>query len=184
MAQKITPQQAAEIRKLTRRANRRIERAAPGQKTYLESIVQRTAGGSLKFSAATKGLTFEQAAAKLEKLDRFLGTMSSTRKGWDWMKKEIVHKANQTLGRQGYDLTDEELSEILIQVDADNKREFYRAINLVTAKKVDIDKEELNADEIAEAIAQRASFQQALKAALEANPEINAKVIRSRSRRK
>lgn len=183
MAQ-ITPQQVAEIKKLTRRANRRIERATGGQEAYLKSIVQRVTGGSSKFSAATKGLSFEQAAAKLEKLDRFLGTMSSTRKGWDWIRKEIVHKANQTLGQQGYDLTDEELAEILIQVDADNKREFYRAINLVTAKKVDIDKEELYPDEIAEAVAQKASFQQALKAALEANPEINSKVIRSRSKRK
>lgn len=183
MAQ-ITAQQAAEIRKLTRRANRRIERAVGGQKTYLESIMQRATGGSPKFSAATKGLTYEQAAAKLEKLDRFLGTMSSTRKGWDWIKQEIVHKSNQTLKQQGYDLTDEELAEILIQVDSENKREFYKAINLVTARKVQIDKEELNPDEIAEAIAEKVSFQQALKAALEANPDINAKAIRARSRRK
>ena len=45
MAQ-ITSQQAADIKKLTKRANRRIERAVGGQKTYLESVVQRATGGS------------------------------------------------------------------------------------------------------------------------------------------
>ena len=43
----ITPQQAAEIRKLTRRANRRIERAVGGQKSYLESVVRKSTGAEL-----------------------------------------------------------------------------------------------------------------------------------------
>lgn len=154
----VTKDQTALIRRLTRRANRRIERAKGGQKTYLESIV---AGG--KFSAATKGMTQQQAAAQIRRLERFLNRMSTTRLGWDWIHKEIVHKAAQTLGRQGYTITDEELAEILIQVDASDKTEYYRVINIVEAKKRTDPEWEGTAANIRSAIEETISAQQAFE---------------------
>lgn len=154
----VTKDQTALIRRLTRRANRRIERAKGGQKTYLESIVS---GG--KFSAATKGMTQQQAAAQIRKLEKFLSRMSTTRVGWDWIRKEIVHKAAQTLSRQGYTITDEELAEILIQVDASDKTEYYRVINIVEAKKRTDPEWEGTAANIRSAIEETISAQQAFE---------------------
>lgn len=133
---KITRAQIQEIRTLTRRANRRIERATGGQRRTLEYYA-RTNGKPGKFSAATKGMTAQQAQAQIEKLNRFLGAMSTTKVGWEWIKKEIVHKSAKTLGGMGYDLTDEELSDILMQLDDASNEEFYRAVNLVQAEKVE-----------------------------------------------
>lgn len=133
---KITRAQIQEIRTLTRRANRRIERATGGQRRTLEYYA-RTNGKPGKFSAATKGMTAQQAQAQIEKLNRFLGAMSTTKIGWEWIKKEIVHKSAKTLGGMGYDLTDEELSDILMQLDDASNEEFYRAVNLVQAEKVE-----------------------------------------------
>lgn len=153
----VTKDQTALIRRLTRRANRRIERAKGGQKAYLESIVS---GG--KFSAATKGMSQQQAAAQIRKLEKFLNRMSTTRVGWDWIRKEIVHKAAQTLSKQGYSITDDELAEILMQIDASDKTEYYRVINIVEAKKNEDPGWKGTAANIQAAIEEKISAQQAL----------------------
>ena len=163
----VTKQQMQAIRTLTRRANRRLERAGAGQRAALEYYVERTTGAK-KFSAAAAGLTFEQAAAKLKDLERFLGARSTTIRGWREIKRENVRKANETLGGMGYDLTDQELAEILEQIDSGDKREFYRAVNLVQAAKEADDDWTPSSANIAQAIAEKATAQQALQRALEA----------------
>ena len=120
----MTKEQQSQIKLLTRRANRRLERRA------LEYYI-----GKEKFSAASKGFTYTEAQAQIEKLNRFLAGSTSTRKGWDALKARQVSKANKEWGRMGYDLTDEELANVLIQVDTDNHQEYYRAVNLVQAAK-------------------------------------------------
>ena len=163
----ITPQQAAAIKKLVRRANRRIERASGGQKSALEYMVMKTTGKQ-KFSASTKGLTFEQAAMKLKQLDKFLGAETTTISGWKKVKAENVSRAVDTLNAQNYEITDEEFEEILEQVDTKNKQEFYRAINLVSAAKAQAGEDWTGSKgQIAEAIAEKVSFQQALQRAIE-----------------
>jgi hypothetical protein len=164
----ITPMQAAEIRKLTRRANRRLERASEGQRSALEHYVKQSAGAE-KFSAATKGLSYEQAAAKLKALDKFLGGKSTTKRGWEEIKSENVRKANDTLSGMGYDLTDQELAELLEQIDTKDRKEFYKAVNLVAAAKEEAGEDWTgSSQQIAEAIAEKVSFQQAFQKALEA----------------
>lgn len=155
------------IRQLTRRANRRIERATGGQRRYLESLVK---GG--KFSAATKGLTATQQRAMINKLERFLGAMSTTKVGWDWIRMDIVHRTAETLSGyenekyRGYTLTDEELAEILIQINDADKTEFYRVINLVeVARQSDTWKG--TAEQIAEVIRQKIDDQTAFAMAKE-----------------
>ncbi len=164
----ITREQIKEIRTLTRRANRRIERATPGQRRALEYYIKKYTG-TTKFSAATKGLTGEAAAKKLADLNRFLAGESSTRKGWDRIKRENVKHANETLKDQDYNLTDEELAEILEQVDTKNRNDYYRAVNLVEAAKEKAGKKwEGSDEEITAAIIQKVSYQKALKMAIRA----------------
>lgn len=149
---KITQEQKSEIRKLTRTANRRIERATEGQRNYLESVVRRTTGtGANRFSSAYKGLTERQAAAKIRQLRQFLyeedpetgeiiNKISTTRAGWNKMKAEMMASIQAKTGKtwrnvKGYHITDEELAIILEQKDIKDTKEFYRAVNLVEAQK-------------------------------------------------
>lgn len=170
-----TQQQKAAIKKLTRRANRRIERASGGQKSALQYQVKKSTGQE-KFSAATKGLSYEEAALKLKQLDKFLGAKTTTISGWKEAKAQNVAKATETLGGQGYDLSDEEFSEILEQVDSKNKQDFYAAINKVQAVKSESgDLWEGSSDQISNAISEKMTAQQALERAISARPEIGAR---------
>ena len=164
----ITKEQKEKIRTLTRRANRRIERSTGGQRTYLEWQVKR-ATGQEKFSAAYKGMTERQAAAQISKLEKFLGAKTTTKTGWRRAKAQSIRKANENLTGQGYNLTDEELADILEQLDSDSTADFYRAVNLVEAAKEEAgDDWDPTADNIAEIIEERASAQEALERALKA----------------
>jgi len=159
----ITKDQIQDIKTLVRRANRRIERSKGGQRRYLESVVARVTGGQEKFSAAYKGLSETAAAHKIAQLNRFLGAISTTIVGWDIIKMEIVHKARLTLDKENYNLTDEELADILMQIDGKSSEDYYRAINLVQAAKEKDPGREFNYDEIADIIAQKDSAEDALK---------------------
>ena len=170
---KMTKEQQSEIKLLTRRANRRIERASAGQRKAMEYYI-----GSDKFSAASKGFSYEQAQAQIEKLNKFLAGRSTTKTGWKEVKQANVSKANKTLGKMGYDLTDEELAEILIQIDSSNTESFYRSINLVQAAKYEAELEgdiwKGTSDQISEAIAQKMEASEALEAALRGREAIKA----------
>ena len=170
---KMTKEQQSEIKLLTRRANRRIERASAGQRKAMEYYI-----GSDKFSAASKGFSYEQAQAQIEKLNKFLAGRSTTKTGWKEVKQANVSKANKTLRKMGYDLTDEELAEILIQIDSSNTESFYRSINLVQAVKYEAELEgdiwKGTSDQISEAIAQKMEASEALEAALQGRKAIKA----------
>lgn len=167
MAQ-ITKGQIKEIRLLTRRANRRLERAGYGQWSALVYYAERMTG-SQKFSAATKGLSYEEAQKKIEDLSKFLESKISTISGWKEVKAQAVSKTRETLTDMGYDLTDEELAEILIQIGDADRREFYRAINLVQAAKTEAgDEWTPSVKQISSAIMEGVSAFEALKRALKA----------------
>lgn len=168
MAKKITDFQKTEIARLTRLANRRLERATGGQKSYLEYAVKKATGAE-KFSAATKGLTFTQAQAKLHELYKFIDYKGSTKAGWEELKQISVERANETLSDMGYDLTDEELADILKQLDNNKRSEFYRAVNLVeAAKQAAGDTWEGSTEQIAAAINEKVEGDIALERALRA----------------
>lgn len=164
----ITDLQRAMIQTLTRRANRRLERATPGQRSALEWFVRKETGGLDKFSAASAGLTFVEARRKIAALERFLAAKTTTRAGWEEVKAESVEKAGKTLGLMGYHLTDEELAALLKQIDTKNKADFYDALDKVEAAKAGNKNWEGTSDQIAEALKEKISSQQALKQALKA----------------
>lgn len=164
---KITREQIQEIRTLTRRANRRIERATGGQKRALQHYAR-----GAKFSAATRGMSVQQGQAQIEKLKRFLGSSSTTIRGWERIKRENVRKANKTLKNMEYNLTDEELADILEQLEDSSPTNFYRAVNLVEAAKQEAgDDWEGTEEQIQEAIMEKATAQQALEEALSARKQ-------------
>lgn len=165
MAEKsITKQQQAAIRSMTRTANRRLERATEGQRRALEKYV-----GAEKFSAKTKGMTYQQAAQQLKALERFLAAKSTTRRGWEELKKRSIANANKTLTNQGYNLTDTELADILEQIEDGSKQDFYRAVNLVSAAKYEAGEEWAGTEgQITAALETKASYQEALLKALDA----------------
>ena len=167
MKTKITPLQAAMIKTLTRRANRRLERASAGQRRALEYYINKETGGAGKFSAATSGLSFIEARKKIAALERFLNAKSSTRAGWEQMKADAVKTANETLGLMGYEITDDELAIILQQIDTGDKVDYYDALDKVQAAKYKKGDEWTGSSkQIADAIAEQISSQQALKGAI------------------
>lgn len=176
---KATKEQRDMIRTLTRRANRRMERASKGQRKYLETQVRKMTGAT-SFSSASKGLTMVQAEAKIRKLQRFLESETSTRKGWNRIIKESVRKANATLKRQGYNLTDEELADLLEQFDAESNIDYYWAINLVEAAKEKDPDWKGTIDQIANALESKASYQDALEAAQQAQRDRAAREAKSK----
>ncbi len=188
---KATAQQKEAIKKAVRAANRRVERAEekyPGMANYLHSIITRSTGAP-KFSAKTKGLTYEQAAKKIEELNRFMEKDITKITSWKKEKKEEVRLGNEALKAEGYDLTDEEFGEILEQVDAENKDVLYEAVNKVQAKKVEMDKQAAKdpskekwtgtpdqiSRAITEKIAEKFESQAALERAIAARPQIDAR---------
>ena len=181
----MTKAQQKAIRTLVRRANRRIERASAGQRSALEYFVQKAVGKN-KWSAATKGYTSEQANLLLSQLKKFLTAQSTTKRGWEYtdfekgigrhtnqgwiaMKQANVSTAAGTLSTMGYDISEDELAEILKQIDAKDRSEFYRAVNLVQAKKEEKgDKWKGSSKQIREALEEKATAQEALDKAIKA----------------
>lgn len=175
---KISNETYQELRRLVRAANRRIERATPGQQKALEYYVKK-ATGDTKWSSAAAGMSTQQASARIQQLRKFMGydeqnrqveQVTSTRTGWEAIKANNVAKANATFGRRraGHNLTDEEMAEILIQIGDQGKHEFYHAVNKVQAMKGYMgDKWSGDKDDIAKALSMKWSAQDAYRRALD-----------------
>lgn len=175
---KISKELYAELRRLTRAAQRRMERATPGQRRALEFYVKQ-ATGSTKWSSSAKGMSTQQANARIQQLRKFMGyneqnkqveQVTSTRKGWESIKESNVAKANATFGkrRAGHNLTDDEMAEILMQLGDPTKKEFYHAVNKVQAMKGYMgEKWKGDANDISRALAQKWSAQDAYRRALD-----------------
>lgn len=133
---KISKELYAELRRLTRAAQRRMERATPGQRRALEYYVKKYTGET-KWSSAVKGMSTQQANARIQQLRKFMGydeqnrpfrddegreiASISTRKGWEAIKRANVEAAHATLERRrkGFNLNEQELKKIFEQVTKD-----------------------------------------------------------------
>lgn len=183
---KISIELYAELRRLTRAAQRRMERATPGQRKALEFYVKQ-ATGERKWSSAVSGMSTQQVNARIQQLRKFMGynelnqqveQVTSSRKGWESIKASNVAKANATFGkrRAGHDLTDDEMAEILMQLGDPTKKEFYHAVNKVQAMKGKMgEKWKGDANDISKALAQKWSAQEAYRRALDVRKQNVAK---------
>lgn len=167
----VTKAQQAELAKLARAANRRLERATEGQRSYLEYQIRKyhtreRQSGAVVFQQG-KASTTAEYRARMRELERFMGldetqVRSSTRAGWESMKAEQVAKAGETLRSQGRDITDEELAQVLKELDAKNKdATLYSALAHVELAKAEAgDAWEPSADAIRDALADKRSAQE------------------------
>lgn len=162
----ITKEMQKELAKKARAANRRLERASEGQRRALEHYTK----GYHTFSTA-KGDRFRQGKAKteaeyrqrMEELEDFLSGETSTRKGWEALKKRNVEAANKKLKQMGYEFTDEELANVL-EEGRPKDANFYHVLNIVQAYRNA--GAELDDETIIEALTSRVSDYKATLAAL------------------
>lgn len=126
----ISRQEYKELDTLAKRANQRLASMKEGQREAVEFW--------------TKGQTFSRAVPKtrreyeqrMKDVERFLAAETSTRRGWEAIKKRAVESAGETLRRdRKYDLTDTELRNIFKEVDKKSQKQLYKVLDLVQAKK-------------------------------------------------
>lgn len=169
----VTAQQQRELAATARRANRRIERASEGQRAafryFIRNYHTRTRDdGTLVFKQGKAGSEAEYQS-RMKELERFLGAESTTRKGWEALKKSNVEKAGKKIRGQGFTITDKELKVILEELPAKAKKaEYYKALENVeiykgTRKKPN---QEPTAAEIKKAMKSRRTAQQRTEALL------------------
>lgn len=161
----ITKEMQKELAGLARAANRRIERADPGQRDALMNQIK-----GYHVRERSSGLTvFEQGKAKSEaeyrarmkELKMFMKAKTTTRTGWKEIKSKAVKEAGKTIRAEGSDLTDEELNNILQEIDkGHSSAEFYKALaNVEIAKGKAGDKWEPDPEAIRKAVNTRRSAQ-------------------------
>lgn len=134
MARMATPQQIAAIRKLTHNANQIIDRAVEGQKEHLKYNVKAMTGAE-RFSGKTKGLSYNDAAKKLKDLNQFYEAKGVTRKGWNEIVDTAVERANTTLKKQNFNLTNAELKEALKQLQDMRRKDKNRYVGMNATQK-------------------------------------------------
>lgn len=140
-----------ELDKLAKKANQRLASMKEGQKQAVEYW--------------TKGEKFSRAVPKsraeynqrMRDVERFLAAESTTRRGWEKIKKTAVESAGRTLRTdRKYNLTDQELANIFKEVDKKSQRQLYKILDIVQAKKYDAEAQgkEFNNDALQQAINQ------------------------------
>ena len=94
-----------------------------------------------------------------------MGAATSTRKGWEAVKRAQVASAGKTLRAEGSNITDEELALVLEEIgEGHSSAEFYKALaNVEITKREHGDKWTPSADTITDAINTRRSAQERAK---------------------
>ena len=167
----ITAQQQRELAAAARRANRRIERASEGQKEafnyFIRNYHTRTReDGTVVFKQGKAGSEAEYYS-RMKELEKFLSAETTTRKGWESIKKSNVSKAGTTIRKQGFNISDRELKNILQELPAKNsKAAFYKALENVEISKGRKKNKELSQEEIRKAVKSRRTDQQRTEALL------------------
>lgn len=167
----VTAAQQKMLAATARRANRRLERATPGQRAYLEKQIKgyhtRTRESGARVFQQGKAGSETEFRARMRELRRFLGedekkAVTSTRRGWESIKKQQVASAGETLRGQGYTLTDDELAVILEEIGGGTNKfaALYTALANVEIAKAETGNIEMDRDRIIEAMNERRSAQE------------------------
>lgn len=174
----LTQEMQRALSNRARAANRRLERATPGQRAYLEKQIEKyhTRERAPGFNVFQQGKAQSEAEyrARMRELDTFMAAKTSTRKGWKSVKKAQVEAAGKTLReKQGYNLTDNELALILEEIDTGHgSADFYKALaNVEINKAAAGDRWTPNAETISAALAERRSAQERAEMLIKARSE-------------
>lgn len=112
----ISKEQQRELKNLARAANRRLERASEGQRSALQYYIK-----DYHTTKGKYGKVFSQAAATTEReykqrmveLQKFMAAKTSRIKPWKALQQSNVEKAQETLSKMGFSLSEEELAKVL-----------------------------------------------------------------------
>lgn len=174
MARKKLPVSAsewAEYEKKAKAANRRLDVMSGGQRHAVDYYMK-----GERFSRAIPA-TKQEFERNLEKVNRFLKSKQTTKRGWEQIKKTAVKNANKTLTkRRKYELTDEELANIFEEIETRDKKVMYTILDLVQAKK---DKKEIEGSEFT-----GEELQQAIDEAFEEHLEAGEAIKKRNAARK
>lgn len=130
-----------ELAKWARAANRRIERATPGQR---EAIQKYTRGYHTRESEKYgrvfkqgKAANLREARQRLTEIKAFMEGGTSTKTGWKKIKEENVKAAGKTIrGGLGLEISDTELATLLEELGANkDKKAYYRYLENVAIAK-------------------------------------------------
>ena len=190
----LTKEMQRELAMLARAANRRIERASEGQRKALEYYLrnyhtrERNTGMRVFQQGAAK--TEDEYETRMKELKKFMGTEDrptiSRRKRWEELKRQNVQDAGETIRKSAkYDLTDEELTTILEETDAEHgTTEFYRALENVQIAKNEAGSEwQPSKEAITEAVNARRDDQERTEALIRSR-KIKSLVREARSKRR
>lgn len=126
----ITREQFNELDKLAKKANQRLASMKEGQR---EAVSYYTHGKKFSRRIPRTKAEYNQ---RMRELDRFLNAEQTTRRGWERIKRTAVESAGETLrNEREYNLTDDELANILKEMEKKSLKQFYRILDIVQAKK-------------------------------------------------
>ena len=126
----LTIEELSTLKRLEQRANKRISRMTVEMK---EAIYPFRKGE--RFSTAKPANRGEFANRMLE-VEKFLSSRLTTKRGWKELKKSAFARTMETLNTtRKYDFTDKEMANILREIGSRNKKQLYRALDIVQAKK-------------------------------------------------
>lgn len=165
----LTQSMIKELTNLARAANRRIERATPGQLRYLQSKItkyhvrERKPGFNVFSQAKPKNMA--EYYSRMKELNNFMAAKTTYKKGWEAVKRAQVASAGKTLRAEGTNITDDELALILMEIgEGHRSAEFYKALdNVEISKRAAGDKWTPSAEAISDAINTRRSAQERAK---------------------
>ena len=178
----ITKAQQAELKHMAQVANRRLKVAsAEARKAYEHYINQyhtELKTNDLRLFQTQAAKTESEYKQRIEELNRFLNSKYTTRRGYNAAIKRGLKKAAEKLNKDEYIISPAELAVIAKETGgaSENYAGFYRALENVTAKKLTEDVNELNEDELLNAIYDRKSEQEAAEAAIKAREERDKQV--------
>ena len=188
----ISKSQQAELRKRARAANERIRTASENAQKAYEHYTEKyhtyksKKGERLFKTGAAK--TEAEYRQRMKELDAFLGSKYTTTGGWKKAVNKALQNANKKLDKMGYDVTEEELANVIKETGGAKKNPaaFYRALENLTAEKIlnELD-EDIEDEDFGEEIEDRLSDQQAAEALIKAREEQKKrteKILRSLKR--
>lgn len=174
----ISAEQWQRLDTLTKRANQRIASAYEGQKRALEYYVPEG-----KFSRA-KPASVGEYNERMRRVERFLASKQTKRRGWNEIKKTAVKHAGETLRKERkYELTDDELADIFEEISRRKSKVFYKILDLVEARKYEAEAENTSFD-LKDAINEAFEAHVKAKEALQDRREQRKKVKSSKDLRK
>lgn len=184
----ITKEQQAELRKKARAANERIRKASGSAQRAYEHYTRKyhtytsKKGERLFRTGAAK--TEAEFRQRMRELDDFLKSDYTTKSGWQKSRKRGLSKAIETLENMGYDVTEEELANIIQETGGSSQRSaaFYRALENLTIEKLQKRYSEMKDEEFEEEIAERRTDQQAAEALIKARKERTEKILKNLKR--